>query len=80
MDAKTRLLNRMKCVEKLAIVNATPGALEQMTGGQYRSELLFFGSPVEEHVTVMQSVQDHLRVESRQAGDRPGFPATIWPQ
>lgn len=80
MNTKERLLNRMKCVEKLAIVNATPGALEQMAGEQYRTELLFFGSPVEEHVAIMQTVQEHLRTESRQAGERPGFPQTIWPQ
>lgn len=80
MNAKERLLNRMKCVEKLAIVSASPGTLEQLAGDQYRTELLFFGSPVEEHVAVMQTVQEHLRTESRQAGDRPGFPQTIWPQ
>lgn len=80
MEAKDRLLNRMKCVEKLAIVNANLGVLEQITGEQYQAELSFFGVPVEQHFDVMRQVRDHLVVESRAAGERPGFPQTIWPQ
>jgi hypothetical protein len=80
MEAKNRLLNRMKCVEKLAIVNANAGVLEQLAGGQYRTELNFFNVPEDQHLAVMIEVHNQLVAESREAHKAPGFPQTIWPQ
>lgn len=76
----TRLLNRMKCVERQVIQGASDGSLQYMAEATYFAELRFLGLDREHHRAAMDLVQGEIKKQFQAVKDVPGFPASIWAQ